>query len=124
MPPNQRVWFHDGESGSRVNEAGQDDERDPCGIVARRDLTQRSARRASCFRRNRFSAASRYRERKPSYTNLRTSSSRQPGVRRAMAKNDCFRMRKHATPGGGFRAAWNGRLMRAEFQAGRNICGS
>jgi hypothetical protein len=33
MPPNQRVRCHDGEGGSPVNEAGEDDERDPCGIV-------------------------------------------------------------------------------------------
>ena len=44
-------------------------------------------------------------------------------VRHAMADNDCFRMRKHGTTGGRFRAPWNGRLMRAEFKAGRNICG-
>ena len=32
MPPNQRVWLHDGEGGSPVNEAGQDDKVDPFGI--------------------------------------------------------------------------------------------
>ena len=43
MPPNQRVRFHDGEGGSPVNKAGQDDERDPCGIVGptRSDTTFR-----------------------------------------------------------------------------------
>jgi hypothetical protein len=33
MPPNERLRFHDGEGSSPVGEAGQDDERDPCGIV-------------------------------------------------------------------------------------------
>jgi hypothetical protein len=43
MRPNQRVRFHDGESGSPVNEAGEDGERDPCGIVGptRSDTTFR-----------------------------------------------------------------------------------
>jgi GNAT superfamily N-acetyltransferase len=43
MPPNQRVRFHDGEGGSPVNEASQNDERDPCGIVGstRSDTTFR-----------------------------------------------------------------------------------
>ena len=101
MPPNQRVRFHDGEGGSPVNEASQNDERDPCVSSARRGLTPRSAYRASCFRRNRFSA-SWERDRKASDTNLTASSSRRPLVRQANTKDDCFRMRKDATGDGRF----------------------
>jgi hypothetical protein len=45
-------------------------------------------------------------------------------IRDAMIEKDCFRMRKRATTGGRLRPPWNGRWMRTEFQAGRNICGS
>jgi hypothetical protein len=33
MPPDQRLWFHDGERGTPVNQPGKYDEREPCRII-------------------------------------------------------------------------------------------
>jgi hypothetical protein len=43
MPANEHLWFRDDEGRSPVDEAGQDDERDPYGIVGptRSDITFR-----------------------------------------------------------------------------------
>ena len=66
--------------------------------VARRDLTRRSTYSASCFRRKRFSAASRDRERTPSARNVSASTSRQPKVPHTLHQDNRFRMRQHAIP--------------------------
>ena len=76
---------------------------------ARRGLTRRSWYSASCFRRNRFSAASWDRDRRPSDTNLRASISKRTVVRHTIDEDERFRMRKHATThGSGFVASRRG----------------
>jgi hypothetical protein len=50
--------------------------------------------------RNRFSAASCDRERKPRDTNSRASTSNRAAVRRTIDEDECFGMLKHATPRG------------------------
>src|SRR5207249_6649267 len=50
-----------------------------------------------CFQRNRFSAASCDRDRRPSDTNTRASTSNRTAVRHTIDGNECFRMPRHAT---------------------------
>ena len=46
MPPDQRLWFHDGERGPPVNQPSQYDEREPGRVIgpARSDTTLRVER--------------------------------------------------------------------------------
>src|SRR5262245_10627496 len=83
MPANQRIWLHDREHLTPIDQPPQTDERDPRRIVGATWLYLALHVKASCFRRNRFSAESWARDRTAPATNRRRSSMRQTIVRTA-----------------------------------------
>lgn len=124
MPADQRRRFHDRKHGSPVDQPGERDEGDPCRIIGTARLHLALSIDANCFRRNRFSAASRDRDRMPSDTNTRASTSNRTAVRHMIDGNECFRMPKHATARRSLPRGSAGYQNRREFQFGRSICGS